>query len=210
MKKPLNPRLGQMILRIVIGLIFVAHGGAKLFGGVSGTVEFFGHLGIPLPLLAAWLITLLEFVGGMFLIVGLFVLPTAILLAVHMLVGIILVHIPNGFFVIGPDAAGGYEFNLLLIAGLLSLLLGGPGFAAVDSRMQRLAAAQPPSPQEPQTAPEPEPEIEPQATPEPEAEPEGSPEPGGESPSGQAGGEDERWAPDDEVGSEPEDERAGG
>ncbi len=173
MKKPMNPRLGQMILRIVLGLIFVAHGGAKLFGGVGGTVAFFGSLGIPLPFLAAWVIILLEFVGGMFLIVGLFVLPTAILLAVHMVVGIILVHIPNGFFVIGPDAAGGYEFNLLLIAGLLSVLLGGPGYATVDSRMQRLAATPPP----PQPAPEPAPPPEPEPAPTPEPEPAPTPEP---------------------------------
>lgn len=198
MKKPLNPRLGQMILRIVLGLIFVAHGGAKLFGGVGGTVAFFGSLGIPLPFLAAWVITLLEFVGGMFLIVGLFVLPTAILLAVHMLMGIILVHIPNGFFVIGPDAAGGYEFNLLLIAGLLSVLLGGPGLAAVDSRMQRLAAAPPPP--QPAPAPEPEPEAafepEPAPTPEPEPEPEST-------------GEAEAFAPEGESGDAAGDERPG-
>lgn len=191
MKKPMNPRLGQMILRIVLGLIFVAHGGAKLFGGVGGTVAFFGSLGIPLPFLAAWMITLLEFVGGMFLIVGLFVLPTAILLAVHMLVGIILVHIPNGFFVIGPDAAGGYEFNLLLIAGLLSLLLGGPGYATVDSRMQRVAATPPPP--QPAPVPEPEPAPESEPVPEPVAAPEPEPEPAPE-PRAESGpeGEDER------------------
>jgi putative oxidoreductase len=212
MKKPLNPRLGQMILRIVLGLIFVAHGGAKLFGGVGGTVAFFGSLGIPLPFLAAWVITLLEFVGGMFLIVGLFVLPTAILLAVHMLMGIILVHIPNGFFVIGPDAAGGYEFNLLLIAGLISLLLGGPGLAAVDSRMQRLAAAAPP-PQpapvpepEPAPAPTPEPEPEPAPTPEPEPEPAPTPEP---EPEPESTGEAEAFAPEGESGDAAEDERPG-
>jgi putative oxidoreductase len=217
MKKPINPRLGQMILRVVLGLIFVAHGGAKLLGGVGGTVAFFGSLGIPLPFLAAWVITLLEFLGGMFLIVGLFVLPTAILLAVHMLVGIILVHVPNGFFVIGPDAAGGYEFNLLLIAGLLSLLLGGSGFAAVDSRMQRLAAAQPPPQPAPEPAPEPETafEPEPEPMPEPEAaptpEPEAAPAPEPESTRGPESAEEtEPFAPEDDVGGEAEDERAGG
>ncbi len=201
MKKPLNPRLGQMILRVVLGLIFVAHGGAKFLGGVGGTVVFFDSLGIPLPFVAAWVITLLEFVGGMFLIVGLFVVPTAILLAVHMLAGIILVQIPN-FFVIGPDAAGGYEFNLLLIAGLLSLLLGGPGLAAVDSRMQRLAAAQPPP--QPEPTPEPEPEPEPAPTPEPEPEPEPAPTPEPE-PEPEAAPATE---PEPEVASEPEPEVA--
>ena len=233
MKKPLNPRLGQMILRVVLGVIFVAHGAATMFGdgGTGGLAGFLGSLGIPVPVLAAWMITLLEFVGGMFLIVGLFVVPTAILLAVHMLAGIILVQIPN-FFVIGPDAAGGYEFNLLLIAGLLSLLLGGPGLAAVDSRMQRLAAAQPPpqpepipTPEpEPEPAPTPQPEPEPEAAPAPEPEPEVASEtepeaasepepeaaPGAESTPRPAAGESEPFAPDGDAGGEAEDKRDGG
>lgn len=193
MKKPLNPRLGQMILRIVLGVIFVAHGASKLFGegGPGGLGGFLGSLGVPAPVLAAWLVTLLEFVGGMFLIVGLFVVPTAILLAIHMAMGIVLVHAANGFYVIGPGQ-NGVEFNLILIAGLLSMLLGGPGLATVEGRMQRLAATPPPQP-EPETAPTPEPE----AAAEPEVEP--TPEP-------EAAAEPET-APEDEAGSEPDDER---
>lgn len=171
MKKPLNPRLGQMLLRVVLGVIFVAHGALKLFGGVGGTIAFFGQLGIPVPFLAAWLITLLEFVGGMFLIVGLFVVPTAILLTVHMLLGIFLVHAQNGFFVLGAEVPNGMEFNLLLIAGLLSLLLGGSGYMAVDSRMAPRAASRQPEP-EPLAAPEPTPQPAPEAPPGPEPEPE--------------------------------------
>ena len=196
MKKPLNPRLGQMILRIVIGLIFVAHGGAKLFGegGPGSLAGFLGSEGIPVPILAAWIITIFEFVGGMFLIVGLFVVPAAILLSVHMLMGIFLVHAQKGFWVVGPGQDG-VEFSLLLIAGLISLLLGGPGYAAVDSRMQRLAAAPPPPPA-PVT------EQEPAPVPEPEPEPE--PVPGPEST-----GEAEAFAPEGESGDAAEDERPG-
>jgi len=196
MKKPLNPRLGQMILRIVIGLIFVAHGGAKLFGegGPGSLAGFLGSEGIPVPILAAWMITIFEFVGGMFLIVGLFVVPAAILLSVHMLMGIFLVHAQKGFWVVGPGQDG-VEFSLLLIAGLISLLLGGPGYAAVDSRMQRLAAAPPPPPA-PVT------EQEPAPVPEPEPEPE--PVPGPEST-----GEAEAFAPEGESGDAAEDERPG-
>ncbi|MEE8595679.1 MAG: DoxX family protein, partial [Gemmatimonadota bacterium] len=201
MKKPLNPRLGQMILRIVLGVIFVAHGAATLFGdgGPGGLAGFLGSLGVPVPILAAWLVTLLEFVGGMFLIVGLFVLPTAILLAVHMLLGIILVHAQNGFYVVGPGT-NGVEFNLLLIAGLLSLLLGGPGLAAVDSRSAPQAAAPPPPQPEPVPAPgptpEPEPEPEPEAATEPEPEGRQQHETGGEA---EAAPE-----PEPEVASAPE------
>lgn len=133
MRRAPNPELGLAILRVVLGVIFVAHGAPKLFGGVGGTAEFLGSLGVPLSGLFAWGITLLEFFGGILLIVGFLVTPIALLLGVHMLTGIILVHAGNGFYVIGPGQ-GGVEFNLLLIAGLLALILAGPGLAALDSR----------------------------------------------------------------------------
>lgn len=133
-----NPRLGIAILRIVLGVTFVAHGSPKLFqGGVGGLGGMLGQLGVPLPGLTAWTITLLEFFGGIALIVGLVVTPVAVLLAVHMLMGIILVHAQAGWYVLGAQAQhppGGVEFNVLLIAGLLTLVLAGPGAAALDAR----------------------------------------------------------------------------
>lgn len=129
-----NPSLGLAILRVVIGVIFVAHGAHKLFEtGVPPTAEFLGSLGVPAAAAAAWLVTLLEFVGGLSLIVGFLVTPVSLLFCIHMLTGIVLVHAANGFYVIGPGQ-GGIEFNLLLIAGLLALILAGPGMAALDSR----------------------------------------------------------------------------
>lgn len=127
----LNPPLGLAILRVVTAVVFIAHGSTKLFGGgVAGTGDFFAGLGIRLPGLMAWVITLLECFGGLALLVGLLVTPIAILLAVHMLAGIVLVHAANGFFVIGPGQ-GGIELNLLLIAALLALVFAGPGAAAI-------------------------------------------------------------------------------
>lgn len=206
----MNPALGQMILRIVLGVIFVAHGAAKMFGdgGPGAAAGFLGSLGVPVPILASWVVTLLEFVGGMFLIVGVFVLPAAILLAIHMLLGIILVHAQSGFFVIGPGA-GGVEFNLLLIAGLLSMLLGGPGLAAVDNRSAPPAAAPPPA-REPRPRPEPMPEPEPEPAPEasePEAafEPEPEPTPGASEPAPGA-----ETATGEGIGGGPEEKRLGG
>lgn len=133
MERGVNPDLGLAILRVVIGVIFIAHGVPKLFGGMEGTAGFFGSIGIPLPLAAAWLVALLEFLGGLALIAGLFVMPISLLLVAHMLTGIVLVHAPNGFYVIGPGS-GGVEFNLILAASLLMLVFGGPGLAAIDSR----------------------------------------------------------------------------
>lgn len=133
MKDGMNPELGLTILRVVLGVIFIAHGLPKITGGMEGTAQFFGSLGIPAPVAAAWLVALLESVGGLLLIVGFLVTPVAALLSAHMLLGLVLVHAQNGFYVVGPGS-GGIEFNLLLVAGLLAMILCGPGLAAVDGR----------------------------------------------------------------------------
>lgn len=133
MRRAPNPELGLAILRVVLGVIFVAHGAPKLFGGVGDFAGFLGSLGVPLSGLFAWVVTFLEFFGGILLIAGFLVTPVALLLGVHMLTGIILVHAGNGFYVIGPGQ-GGVEFNLLIISGLLAMILAGPGLAALDSR----------------------------------------------------------------------------
>lgn len=125
--------IGLAVLRVVTGLIFLMHGYPKLFGGIEGTSGMFESLDIPLPLVAAWGVALLETFGGLALILGLFATPVAILLAIHMLAGIVLVHIQNGFYVVGPGQ-GGVEFNLLLIASMLVLILVGPGAASLDEK----------------------------------------------------------------------------
>lgn len=133
MKNGMNPELGLTILRVVLGVIFIAHGLPKLTGGIEGTVQFFGAVGIPAPLVAAWFIALLETLGGLMLLVGFLVTPVSLLLALHMLTGIVLVHAPNGFYVIGPGQSG-IEFNLLLVASLLVMVFCGAGLAAIDNR----------------------------------------------------------------------------
>lgn len=134
--KGLNPGLGLAVLRIVVGIIFIAHGWPKLAGGMEGTAGSFASLGIPAPTLAAWFIALLETFGGLLLVVGYLVTPVAALLAAHMLTGIFLVHIPNGFYVIGPGS-GGYEFNLLVIAAALALIFAGSGSWALQDRFRK-------------------------------------------------------------------------
>lgn len=128
-----NPGIGLALLRVVTGVIFVAHGAPKLFGGgVGGLGEMLAGMGVPLSTAVAWGVSLLEFFGGVALIAGLLVVPAAGLLAIHMLMGIILVHAPNGFYVVGPGT-GGVEFSLLLVAALTTLLLAGPGVMAADT-----------------------------------------------------------------------------
>jgi len=133
MTRGFNPGLGLAFLRVVVGIIFAAHGVPKLAGGIEATATFFGSLGIPAPTFAAWAIAVLETAGGLLLVVGFLVVPVALLLVIHMTVGIFLVHLPNGFYVIGSGQEG-IEFNLLLIAALVALVFAGPGAGALDAR----------------------------------------------------------------------------
>ena len=88
---------------------------------------------IPAPALAAWLVALLESIGGLLLIVGFLVTPASLLLAGHMMLGIILVHAANGWYVL-ERGQGGVEFNVVMIASLLMLVFGGAGTASLDGR----------------------------------------------------------------------------
>jgi len=113
------------ILRIVLGIIFTFHGFTKLFaeGGFTGTVAGFTAIGIPLPLYSALLVSVMEFVGGLFLLFGLVTKWSAAILFVEMLVALFKVHIKNGFLV----GTGGYEFTLLLLAALIVVWVNGAG-----------------------------------------------------------------------------------
>ncbi len=114
---------GLTVLRIVVGIVFLMHGYQKLFHmHIHGVAGFFGHLGIPLPVVAAVIVTSLEFGGGILLIAGVAVRVLAPLFAIDMLVAILTVHLRNGFF--GP---GGIEFPLTLMAAAICLALTGGG-----------------------------------------------------------------------------------
>jgi putative oxidoreductase len=120
--------IAALISRVVIGVIFLAHGWQKWQGGLSATAGMFGESGVPMPQLAAGFVTVAETVGGILLIIGLLVRPAALVLLVVAIGAIVFVHAPNGIFV----QQGGWELvGALGAASLLFLALGG-GRLSVD------------------------------------------------------------------------------
>jgi putative oxidoreductase len=125
---PIQQQFGIAILRIITGVVFVAHGAQKVFVyGFAGVGGAFAQMGVPMPTVMGPLIGLLELFGGVALIVGLFTRVAAIALACDMLGAMILVHAAGGFFL--PK---GLEFVLMLFAAALALVFAGPGALSVD------------------------------------------------------------------------------
>jgi putative oxidoreductase len=136
-------------LRLIIGFGFMAHGWAKLSRGPSGLAKLLAQIGTPFPESTAWLSTFTEILGGLAIFVGAFVQIVSVPLIVMMLVAMFTVHLKYGFSsinTIGLTEEGprfgppGYEVNLLYIAGLVSLILGGAGALSVDDLLSRTEA----------------------------------------------------------------------
>ena len=127
--------LALLVVRVIVGIIFAAHGAQKLFGafggpGLAGVVEMMGALGIP--------VTIGEFFGGLGLIFGFLCRFSAASLIVIMLGAIGMVHAQHGFFL----SAGGFEYNLALIGLLAPVLIAGPGRFAIGRFLPLPKAAQ--------------------------------------------------------------------
>lgn len=115
-------KFSPLALRLVFGILFLIHGVSK-FQQMAGTEQFFSKLG--LPSIAVPLIALVEIIGGISLIVGFGSRIFAAILALDMIVAIFMVKLGMGF-------VGGYEFELALVAGLVSLIFSGPGAFALN------------------------------------------------------------------------------
>jgi putative oxidoreductase len=154
-KESLWRQWAPLPLRLIIGYGFMAHGWAKLIRGPAAFAKLLEQIGAPLPEMTAWVSTVIEILGGMAILVGPFVAAVSIPLIVMMLVAMFTVHLRYGFSAIntiGLTADGpqfgppGYEVNLLYIAGLLALILGGAGPFSIDrllARRKRVPAASP-------------------------------------------------------------------
>ena len=137
-------------LRLIAGFGFMEHGWAKLARGSGDFAAILAALHMPLPGLFAWLTILTELLGGLAILVGAFVPLASIPMAIVLLVAIITVHLPNGFSsiklqAITPHGARfgqpGYETDLLYLAALAALVLGGAGPLAFDNLWRPQSAA---------------------------------------------------------------------
>ena len=131
------------ILRIVLGIVFFAHGAQKLLGwfggyGFTGTMGFFTG-GLHIPAVFAFLAIMAEFFGSLGLIVGALTRVAAAGIAAIMLVAIAMVHSHVGFFMnwAGTQKGEGYEYHLLALAIAAFLIIRGAGAASVDRFFSR-------------------------------------------------------------------------
>jgi putative oxidoreductase len=121
--------LALAVLRVTVGTVFIAHGSQKLFTyGFAGVSGAFGQMGVPFPGVMGPLVALLEFFGGIALVIGLLTRLAALGLAFDMLGAITLVHFKAGFFL--PT---GYEFAFTLLGSNIALALAGAGQFSVDA-----------------------------------------------------------------------------
>jgi putative oxidoreductase len=133
-------------LRLIVGYGFMAHGYAKIVNGPDRFFAILHALGVPAPELMGWLTILIELFGGLAVLAGAFVAFASVPMAGILLVAIFTVHLPYGFSSIklqAVTAAGaqfgqpGYEVDLLYLACLAALVLGGSGPLAVDGFLAR-------------------------------------------------------------------------
>jgi putative oxidoreductase len=131
---------------MIVGYGFIVHGYAKVMNGPDHFAASLQGLGVPVPHLMAWATIGFELLGGLAVLAGAYIPLISLPLSVILMVASITVHLPYGFTSIklrAVTAAGpqfgppGYETNLLYIAALATLVLGGSGPLTVDRWLQR-------------------------------------------------------------------------
>ena len=122
MSLPQIPReISFVFLRVVMGIIFITHGVARLYyESIPDFGVFLNSRGLVFGETIAWIITIGEIIGGLLLISGYFLKFAVIFHSVIVLTGLFLVHLQNGWFVVG-HGQGGVEYSVLILAVLLYL-----------------------------------------------------------------------------------------
>jgi putative oxidoreductase len=141
----LVPGVAPLLLRIALGTVFIAHGAQKLFGafgggGISGTSQFFESLGATPGTFFAVLAGVIEFFGGLAVLLGALTRAAALALALDMAGAIVLATGAHGFF----EQSGGWEYDFALIAMSLALVAWGAGTLSADAPARRWVAARRP------------------------------------------------------------------
>ena len=146
MQRPDLARWSILPMRLLVGYGFIEHGFAKLSRGPDAFAGILHQLGVPMPHLAASLTIGTELLGGLALLLGVFVVWASIPTALVLLVAMVSVHLPYGFSSVkllritvsgaqfGPV---GYELDLLYLASLLVIALQGPGPLSIHDARQR-------------------------------------------------------------------------
>jgi putative oxidoreductase len=141
--------IATAVLRLVLGIVFFAHGAQKMLGwfggyGFSGTMGFFTGV-MHIPAVFAFLAIAAEFFGGLGLIFGFLTRIAALGIFVNMLVAVALVHHHFGFFMnwTGAQKGEGYEYHLLALATAVLLIIRGAGAASVDRLLGRVQSGAP-------------------------------------------------------------------
>ena len=141
------PSWSRTVVRLALGVVFVAHGGQKVFGwfggpGLKATIQTFQQY-MKVPPAATVVAALIEFLGGLAMLTGFLVRPAAVGIIAVMLVAIVKVHGQHGFFLNfsgTPGKGHGFEFNFVLIAMALSILIGGAGALSIDCLLRSWGA----------------------------------------------------------------------
>lgn len=137
MNRPAVRDTALLLLRAVLGLVFVAHGVDKmLFAGIDETTGQFSAMGIPQPHVSAYIAALGEMIGGSLLVVGLLTTFVAGALALFMACALYFVHLGHGLFA----ADGGFEYPAVLIASLVMIVVFGSGRVSLDGVLSRVDA----------------------------------------------------------------------
>lgn len=119
--------IGNVIIRVVLGIIFTVHGYDKFLGGIMNVADRFEGYGIPFATVAAFGVAFIELIGGIFLILGFSTRFIATILIIIMVGAIATVHFDEGFL-------QGYEFNVALMAMASYLAISGSKLYALDNR----------------------------------------------------------------------------
>jgi putative oxidoreductase len=124
-----NQQVGMLILRLVLGITFFIHGLAKFQGGIDNIAGWFQSMGIPGFM--AYVVAVIELVGGLALILGLGTRVVSALFVVILLVAIFKVKLAVGFM--GNGKMAGYELDLSMMATALYFVLNGGSKFSIDS-----------------------------------------------------------------------------